>query len=265
MIPRNVIQTFPTASLPPRLSAVRDEMIDLNPSWTFLLFDDESIEAFITKHYGAETIRLYRSIAPEYGAARADFFRYLAVYQMGGIYLDIKSACSVPFDTVLQPDEAFVLSQWRNKPGEIHAGFGLHRDLSDLPGGEFQQWFIISQQRHPFLAAVIERVSSNIKAYSPWTFGTGRRGVQRLTGPIAYSKAIAPLLSSAEHRRIDNEEDIHFHYSPRENYDHQKIFSSHYSRHQTPVVAGGSGSVASNWLYQRALRLRQMIGGEGGA
>ncbi|MCA3362157.1 MAG: hypothetical protein INF74_09420, partial [Roseomonas sp.] len=62
----------------------------MNPDWEYRLYEDADCERFIRENYDAETFKLFRSIHPDYGAARADFFRYLLLYRLGGVYLDIK-------------------------------------------------------------------------------------------------------------------------------------------------------------------------------
>ena len=45
------------------------------------------IETLIRERLGSEIYGFYQRINPIYGAARADFFRYLLMYAQGGIYL----------------------------------------------------------------------------------------------------------------------------------------------------------------------------------
>lgn len=259
MIPKLVIQTFGRRELPPKIASVRDEMIARNPDYVFQLFDDADIADFINDAYGAKTLTAYHSIDPRYGAARADFFRYLSVYARGGIYLDIKSSFSKPIDEVLQADDEYIISQWRNQPGDLHAGFGLHRDLADLPGGEFQQWHVIAREQHPFLEAVIERVLGNIAHYSSWRFGVGRIGVQRVTGPIAYTRAILPILDTASYRRVPDETALSLHYSIAEGYSHLDVFKSHYSLHRHSIVRVPFQRQPAEAAYRAAQRLRAWL------
>ena len=81
-----------------------------NPEYEYHLFDDEEIRAFILEHYGEVIWGYYQRIAPPYGAARADFFRYLLMYQLGGVYLDIKSSLDRPLREVLRDDDQFLLT-----------------------------------------------------------------------------------------------------------------------------------------------------------
>jgi mannosyltransferase OCH1-like enzyme len=235
LIPKVIHQIY-LRGVPPKALAENIQFhINANPSWRHELYDSARVEEFILEHYGLLFLNLYKSINPEYGAARADLFRYLLIYRMGGVYLDIKSRFTIPIDEVLRGNERYVISQWRNCYGDPHQGFGLHPDLVHVPGGEFQVFHVIAAQGHPFLRAVIERVIRNVRAYRFW-HPVGRTGVLRLSGPIAYTLAIYPILSSCPHTRFKNESELSLEPSILENYDHQSAFKNHYSTLRTPVV-----------------------------
>ena len=232
-------QTFPTADLPERLSDNVRRLRALNPDWDYCFWDDTAIAHFILQHYGRKMLRLFNRINPHYGAARADVFRYLALYRLGGVYLDIKSAADKPLEEVIRPDDSFILAQWRNGIGEAYEGWGLHQELRDIPRGEYQQWHIMVAPEHPLLCAVIARVLLNLKTYAYEAVGAGRLGVLRLTGPIAYTRAIYPLLSVNPHRTVSNETALGLRYSIFEDdgrQNHKQIFRTHYANLKTPIV-----------------------------
>lgn len=235
-IPKIIHQTYPGTVLPDPLRGNVADLVRANPGWDHRLYDDRAIERFISDHYPEGILAAYLRIRPEYGAARADLFRYLAVYRLGGVYLDIKSRFIRPIDEVVGGDEGILLSQWRNGEEDAHQGFGLHRELAHISGGEFQQWHIIAAPGHPFLRAVILRVLSNLDRYSPWTFGVGRIGVFRLTGPIAYTLAIQPLLGTAPAKVLSDETCLSLEYSITGDYVHRDAFQRHYSQYDTTIV-----------------------------
>jgi len=57
----------------------------MNPGWRHVLHDNAEIQQHIATHFGSDVLEAYNSINPLYGAARADFFRYLLMYQDGGV------------------------------------------------------------------------------------------------------------------------------------------------------------------------------------
>jgi len=238
-IPKLIHQTHFTSEFPDIIAANVAKLKKLNPEWEYRFYDDEAVADFISQHYGAEVRRVFNSINPEYGAARADLFRYLALYWLGGIYLDIKSTADRPLADVLRPDDSFILSQWHGRLNSRGLQWGRHPELSHIPDGEYQQWYIIAAPGHPFLQAVINRVLWNIRNYDIEVTGAGRRGVLRLTGPIPYSQAIYPLLGFCPHRFVKGEAELGFRYSIFEhdgNQNHRELFKTHYRALNTPIV-----------------------------
>ncbi|MDR3522033.1 MAG: glycosyltransferase [Acidocella sp.] len=209
----------------------------LNPAYEHCLYDDADIIEFIQRAYGSEILKLYERINPVYGAARADFFRYLLLYKMGGIYLDAKSTIIHNLDGKLRPEDTYLLSHWRNQPGEAFEGWGMHPGCG--PRGEYQQWHIIAEKQHNFLLAVIEKVIANIINYDHVFGERGRLGVIKCTGPVAYSSAILGVENKFKSRLVDIEE-LGFRYSVLEDKNnltlHRLLFDNHYSEIQEPVI-----------------------------
>ena len=266
-IPRILHQTYQSRDLSTELQLRMSALIEGNPGWEHRFYDDRDIDEFIAREYGSEILLAYRRIDPEYGAARADLFRYLVMYKVGGVYIDIKSGAAKPLEQIVSPSDHFVLSKWRNAPGEPHAGFGIHSALAALSGGEFQQWYLAARPGHPFLKAVIERVLTNIDAYRPWRHGVGRYAVLAVTGPIAYTLAIQPLLALHPHRLEADERSVGFVYSNMLPSAHEMLFTRHYSRSRRPVVAMDRGQrliflafrvkrKLARWLRARRQRVR---------
>jgi hypothetical protein len=234
-IPRLIHQTFKSHELPLELQRNVDQIKLLNPGWMHRIYDDADIAAFIRENYGQTVFDYYQRINPRYGAARADLFRYLLLYQRGGVYLDIKSTMTRPLDDVLQADDRYLLSQWQNGKDQEHQGWGVARELNHVPGGEFQQWHIVAAPGHPFLRAVIEKVINNIDRYNPWLHGTGSSGVFRVTGPVAYTLAIVPLLEKQPHRLTAGSE-LGFEYTIFKTTSHRPMFASHYAKQTESVI-----------------------------
>lgn len=257
-IPKLIHQTFRSKNLPAELVDNVEKIKAMNPGWTHQVYDDADIEDFIAGVYGNRVLSYFHRINPKYGAARADLFRYLLLYKFGGVYLDIKSTLNKPLDMVLQPGDRYLLSQWRNKHGEVHEGWGLASDLKDVPGGEFQQWHIVTVAGHPFLRAVIENVFSNIDRYNPWLHGTGSSGVFRVTGPVAYTLAIQPLLRLHRHR-LAADCDIGFEYTMFKTASHRPLFSSHYAKQTESVIQMRGVADLSARVYDLVKRSKRLF------
>lgn len=214
----------------------------MNPEYEYRFYSDPECERFIRSVYGGDSaeLRAYTSLNPEYGPARADLFRYLLMYEHGGVYLDVKSATTVPLREVIRESDEYLLSSWC----EGECGRSQWDSLVHTGVGEYQQWWIACVPRHPFLRAVIDACVAGIAAYrfdAADTATFGKLGVLRLTGPIAYTRAIHPLLRKHKHRLESNSFGGAMLYSytfrdgnssPR----HEDVERAHYSTLTTPIV-----------------------------
>lgn len=260
-IPRIIHQTYGTRELPQPLQKNVDDLKARNPGWEHRFYDDGDIEEFIANEYGGKVLVAYKRIDPMYGAARADLFRYLLIYKVGGIYLDIKSNFSRPIEEVIRSDDKFIASQWSNKKGGRYEGFGLKPEVSQFPGGELQQWHVIAAAGHPFLRAVILSILDGIDAYRPWLHGTGKVGVMRLTGPMMYTRTIFPILAKYPCRRIENEAAIGLDYSVVPSDTHKTFFAKHYSTSEVSVVQLSGSLQLMNSVYQFIRYFRKKLRG----
>jgi mannosyltransferase OCH1-like enzyme len=238
-IPRILHQTFYERTLAPQLQANVDALRAANPGWEYRFYDDDDILRFIRENFPPAVLERFLRIDVRYGAARADLFRYLLMYKVGGVYLDIKSGAKHAFDSVLQPDDRFVLSYWN--ASNAASGWGQHYELRDIAAGELQQWHIVCAPGHPFMKAVIDTVLANIDTYVPSLHGVGKNGVLRATGPIAYTRAIHRILALHPHRVVDSEHDLGLTYNIYRNQSHETAFKSHYSVQVHPLVRLGFG------------------------
>ena len=250
-VPKLIHQTFQTKNLPPDFEHNVENLIALNPGWVHKIYDDADIVRFIDEHYDITIKNYYFKINPRYGAARADFFRYLLLYKFGGVYLDIKSTISKPLDSILKPGDQYLLTQWENKAGDNREGWGKSTYLGDIPGGEFQQWHIVAAAGHPFLKSVIERILNNIDHYNPWIHGTGGNGVLRLTGPIAYTLAIFPLMPYYSHR-LTTDREIGFEYTIFKSSSHKPLFKFHYTKLTESIIRLNGLAYLSAQIYSIA-------------
>lgn len=259
-IPKVIHQVyFSNKPLPAELAENSIRLKNLNPDWDYRLFDDRDMERFVWDNYGNDVREAYKLINPTYGAALADFFRYLLMFKKGGVYLDIKSSATRPFNEVLHPDDMFLISQWKNERSDRFAGWGLHDEISTVPGGEYQQWYIACAPNHPFLKAVIENIIRNIHVYNRGLHGTGQYGVLRVTGPIAYTLAIAPLLDRYPHRFADSHDDLGLIYSIYEDERHLKLFKDHYSELHDPIIRPTLRKRVTSVGYEAARHLRRIF------
>jgi len=132
-IPAKIHQTHESLnSLPEELKQNIINVKKINSDHHYYFFNSDDRDDYISTYYSPEIISAYRSINPVYGAARADLFKYLVIYQEGGVYLDIKSTTTRPLSQVLLPTDSYILSQWDNSASGKHPGWGLFSELSGI-------------------------------------------------------------------------------------------------------------------------------------
>lgn len=248
-----VYPAFKDGRLPQLLEENIDRLRAMNPGWEYRFYDDNDIADFVRQYYPPEVWNYYQRIDSRYGAARADLFRYLLMYKVGGVYLDIKSSTVRPLDELIQPDDQFILSQWQTAD-EQYAAWGQLHDLRDVPGGEYQQWHIVCAPGHPFLKAVIEQVLANIDKYDPYLHQTGKNGVLRLTGPAPYTIAIGRILARHPYRFFKSHDQLGFDYSvySRTHQNHEHAFKDHYKLQTASIVRLGRFRQSLSQAYRLA-------------
>ena len=85
-IPGRIIQTGKDRVLTPLANAAATNLKLLHPDWEYLYFDDEEIQRFVATEFPQ-----YQAVFDRFPQAiqRIDFFRYLAVFRLGGFYFDL--------------------------------------------------------------------------------------------------------------------------------------------------------------------------------
>jgi hypothetical protein len=86
MIPRRIIQTGRDRHLPLKHLACSTNLRLLNPDYEFCFFDDDDVRRFVSREF-PEYVQAFDAFP--HSIQRYDFFRYLAVYRLGGFYFDL--------------------------------------------------------------------------------------------------------------------------------------------------------------------------------
>ena len=119
------------------------------------------------------------------------------------MWLDGKSG----FNGVLEKN----LAKWLPLPPLVFGHWGWPNQHEHIPEdvhkkGEIQQWFLISAPQHPVWDEVLLKVVENIENYDEKVDGVGKFAVLKITGPIAMSRTLYPLLSQHPHLHVKDKE-----------------------------------------------------------
>ncbi len=130
-IPKLLHQTWKTADFPEKWSVFRDKMIMLHPGWEYKLWTDEDNDEFVRREF-PDFYEIFAGFS--LGIMRADVIRYLLMYRLGGIYLDLDYEFLKPFDF---EDASLVLPQNRSRSrGDSVDSIG-NAVFASVPGHEF--------------------------------------------------------------------------------------------------------------------------------
>ena len=142
-IPRRIIQTDKSRNLPLLAQAAARNLRLLNPDFEYLFFDDAQVDEFVRVEFPE-----YRAVFDSFPLRiqRYDFFRYLAIYRLGGFYFDTDVLLASGIEDLLGAGCVF--------PFE-HLSF--HSFLSEEYGMDWEigNYGFGAVSGHPFLDAII--------------------------------------------------------------------------------------------------------------
>ena len=176
MIEKNIFQSWYTKDIHPLLQNKIDIFKNLNPAYSYYLYNDNDMDNFVNENFNGEIAECYNKL--NIIVAKVDFWRYLVLYKYGGIYLDMDSNIEKPLNELIRStDEAIITAE-----GNPYF---------------YVQWALIFSKGHPILKKTIDLIISNIKNNSY------PNDIHKMTGPSVYTKAI-----NAIHMELFNNEII---------------------------------------------------------
>jgi len=92
-----VIQTWKSLDIPQHMYNLIMKMRSQNPKVNNFFFTDKEIDIFVNQHFPCyyDTFSNFK-----YNIQKVDFFRYLAIYYYGGLYLDLDMDITASFNTL---------------------------------------------------------------------------------------------------------------------------------------------------------------------
>ena len=194
-----IIQYWHSPDVPADVAELIASVERQNPDLRHLLFDEAKADSFIAEHLTERELAAFRACAVP--AMQADYFRYCAVYTLGGLYVDADFRCMRPFRRLLEETDEGVL--FRRVNGAIDNGF-----------------FAFTTRRHRLLRLVLDLVTANIEQRAAeeiwWVTGPGTftalaelhcrgsfQAAREAAAGRGFEQRVQPLLDSiGKHERV---------------------------------------------------------------
>jgi alpha 1,6-mannosyltransferase len=184
-IPSIIIQTGKNINATGRLS---ESFKQLNPNHTYMFFDDKQAEEFVRQHMPPDVIQAYEIMPVP--VLKADYFRYIAIYVLGGVYSDIDTKCLRPIDkwTDHHSNVGFIVGVEAEGPiWETHVARPL----------QLCQWTFASMPKHPILKRMIDNIAKQTDKFMHGKFNLD--SVMDWTGPGLWTDTIFDYINETYH------------------------------------------------------------------
>eukprot|EP00854_Cymbomonas_tetramitiformis_P014455 gene14455-17084_t len=148
-IPKKIFQTFKLKyeDLPNSMKDSINSWRMNNNDYSYHYYDDNQLEKYVTsfncKDFNftkEELLKAYYKLKP--GAGKADLFRYMIIYEQGGVYMDIDTSCKKPLSSFIREND------------DIVSGIGKRGDL--------HQWGLIYTPKNDIIKKTLELSVHNI-------------------------------------------------------------------------------------------------------
>lgn len=233
-----IYRTYYDMNLIDNFKDAHNETKKTNPDLEQVYYDDNMVGEFIKNETTERIYNAYNSINPNYGPAKADFFRYLIIYKYGGIYLDIKSSLIDNVEKEIEEKKLIVSKGRKKEYYPFSFGYKSQKNnsynwsyFSGIDFGEYNNWHFISPAGNYILGKVIQQMVSNIEygIENNKYYNLGEYSVLSLTGPIMFTKVIEKYKDDKYLSLKESNLNQKVKYNAS-NKDHKKIgYKKHYS------------------------------------
>ena len=203
-IPRRIIQTDKHADQPLLGRGVAANLRLLNPDFDYVFFDDVAVDRFIDTEFPQ-----YRALFEyfPFRIQRYDFFRYLAVYHLGGFYFDTDVLLASALDDLLPLGCVFPFEELTGQTFLVRE-YDMDWEIGNYAFG--------AAANHPFIGAIIDNCvraqrepawAQQMMRPVPAPF---RNEFQVLdtTGPGLVSRTLAEFPGAANHVHVPFPDDV---------------------------------------------------------
>eukprot|EP00775_Hariotina_reticulata_P008242 gene8242-8432_t len=156
LIPRVVHQTYRSRHVPAAVRQLMRSWQAVNGhNWQVRFYHDEACSTFVRGEF-PEYLEAYMSLPKD--IERADFFKYMLILRLGGVYADIDVECKQPLDPIIQPSDT-LLSGWDTELVQpqlaAQQGFPRQRQVAS--------WFFAAAPGHPVLRQLCDHIAHHAR------------------------------------------------------------------------------------------------------
>lgn len=180
----NIIQTWKSHQIPLKYQSLISKIKKLNPECNYLFFTDHDIEIFIRDKFPQYLLTFQQF---PYTIQKIDFFRYLAIYYYGGVYLDLDIELYKSIQNLKNSLECvFPLEFTRNTDTILQ-----QQKFYGLIGN----YAFYAPAKHPFIKKIIDNIYSNRIPIKLSECPDYRKYVYYTTGPVMVTQSYIDYVS----------------------------------------------------------------------
>jgi hypothetical protein len=167
-IPKLIFQTWKSKdSLTAQMVKSIQSVKHMNPEYEYYFFDDQDCRTMIQSCSDPRLLAAFDNLVP--GSFKADLWRYIALYNFGGVYLDIDLVQLAHLRDIIREQDTFLSAH----------------DLQPLaPPFSIYQAFMAVTPHHPALLQIINDTVTNVESVRAYS------SCLEPTGPIMFGKSL---------------------------------------------------------------------------
>jgi len=198
-VPKIIIQTWKDRDIPAKYLPLIDNIKKHNPEYEYLFFTDNDILSFMKQHY-PDYIKTYEKLPIK--IQKIDFFRYIAVYHYGGIYMDLDMDGITNMDDILQYKAVFPVDEYITDRLSHHKRYKYYYNNNQkfLLG----QYAFAAEPKNEFVKLLIDNIHNNIHTIVKSVNHNDEEYVFKTTGPDYVSKVYMDYANKSTIHILDN-------------------------------------------------------------